>query len=316
MSLKHFTTTMRPAPRRDKQLACPRTSNDRTSWQLVPTVDPLRRCPLVRTLAFAAVLLLLAGLSQEAGAQTFLDLFPSTTREKGTRVKKVEKSAEEALIQEETEEEKLIDAFVMRHVKFNSDWNPDPTAMPQFTYHFRKALRMRCRMMDEPLELSDPEIFKWPLLYMSAHNSFKLSKAEREGLKRYLEQGGVMVGDDCAVGGGGWLPSLYSEINRIFPGKSFIDVKPDDPRFAKMFKISYHFSRAPMVIVRRPNRALMLNDRIAIYVILDDYGCIWEVSSPPTAANPLGISNHGFDYEQRKGCLEFCFNLMLYLMTH
>jgi hypothetical protein len=158
--------------------------------------------------ARAVVLAVLAGLFLASGSQclmaeTFLDLFPSEIRKQGQKVQKAEKRDEETVVEEETEEEKLIDAFVMRQVKFGSDWNPDPTAMPQFTYQFRKALRMRCRMVEEPLELTDPEIFKWPILYMTAHNSFKFTKAEREGLKRYLEQGGVMIGDDCAVTGGG-----------------------------------------------------------------------------------------------------------------
>ncbi|MDP7133786.1 MAG: hypothetical protein QF437_25040, partial [Planctomycetota bacterium] len=85
---------------------------------------------------------------------------------KDKKVKKAEKKeGEEELFREETEEEKLVDAFTMRHIRFGSDWNPDPTALPQFTYQFRKALRMRCKMIDEPLELSEPEIFYWPFLW-------------------------------------------------------------------------------------------------------------------------------------------------------
>ena len=248
-------------------------------------------------------------------AQNFSDLFPSARRKRAkvTETKKVE---EERAYVEESDEEKLVDALVMRQVKFDSDWNPDPTAMPQFTYQFRKALRMRCQMVDEPLELSDPELFKWPTLYITAHNSFRFTKKERENLKQYLLRGGVLVGDDCAVAGGGWLPSFYAEMERMFPGQSFIDVSPEHPKFGKMFNISYHFRDTIKIIVRRHNRAFIINGRMAVYIILDDYGCMWEVSSPPSAANPLGISNHGFSSDERKDSFQFTFNTLLYLLTH
>lgn len=278
-------------------------------------ISRLARVGILARLWVITAIVLVGLCEHSVNAQSFSDLFPPTARKKVKRVKE-KTSEEEALFAEETEEEKLVDAFVMRQVKFASDWNPDPTAMPQFLYQFRKALRMRARAVDEPIELSDPEVFKWPVLYMTAHNSFKFTRAERDGLKRYLEQGGVLIADDCSVGGGGWLPSLYSEINRIFPGQEWIAVTPDNKRFRRMFDLSFRYDSTIRIITRRHNQVFLVNDRIAIYLIHDDYGCMWEVSTPPSAADPLGISNHGFSSEERKECFEFCFNVLLYVLTH
>jgi hypothetical protein len=175
---------------------------------------------------------------------------------------------------------------------------------------------MRCQMVDEPLELSDPEIFKWPMLWMHAHNSFKFTKIERKHLKKYLQQGGVIIADDCSSGGGGFMPSFRAEFGRIFPGKAFKVILPDDKRFKGLFDISYQFQDTFRSVSELHNEVLLVNDRIGIYVIHDDYGCQWEVSSPPTSANPLGNGMHGFTSVQRKGCFQFSFNVMLYLMTH
>ncbi|MDP7248744.1 MAG: DUF4159 domain-containing protein [Planctomycetota bacterium] len=247
-------------------------------------------------------------------AQSFTDLFPPA---KDKKVKKAEKKqGEEELFREETEEEKLVDAFTMRHIRFGSDWNPDPTALPQFTYQFRKALRMRCKMIDEPLELSDPEIFKWPFLWMHAHNSFRFTKAERENLIKYLNRGGVLIADDCSAGGAGWLPSLRAEVGKMYAGKGWEVVTPDHKRFNRLFKISYKYRTTIKTISSLHNEVFLLDDRIAIFLIHDDYGCQWEVSSPPTSANPLGNGMHGFTSEERKRCFEFSFNIMLYLLTH
>ena len=102
----------------------------------------------------------------------------------------------------------------------------------------------------------------------------------------------------------------------MFPGQSWESVTPDHKRFSKLFKISYKYQRTIKTISSLDNEVFMLDDRIAIFLIHDDYGCQWEVSSPPTSANPLGNGMHGFDSEDRKKCFEFSFNIMLYLLTH
>lgn len=274
-------------------------------------------CPFFLALRLACLLSAVLALSaaQPAQAQSFKELFPESSRREGAGPKK-DAAPDDAAFHEETEEEKLIDAFVLRHVRFASDWNPDPTALPQFTYQFRKALRMRCQLVEQPLELSDPEIFKWPFLWMHAHNSFKLTSTERDNLRNYLQQGGVLLADDCSSGGGGWFPSFRAELGKILPGQSFIDVTPDHPRFKRLFELSYPFRDTVLNTNDRVHQVLLIEDRIAIFLIHDDYGCQWEVSAPPTSANPLGSAMHGFKSEQRKACFEFSFNIILYLLTH
>ncbi|NLG34804.1 MAG: DUF4159 domain-containing protein, partial [Lentisphaerae bacterium] len=252
------------------------------------------------------VMLLAAVVAPAWGAPRFSELFPRSTNAQGTEAAKQASSA--ALVPEETEEEKLIDAVTIRQVKFANEWNPDPTAPPQLCYQFRKALRMRCQWISEPIELSDPELFKCPLLYMSSHNSFNFTKAEREGLKRYLLQGGLLISDDCSGGGGGWLPSFAMELEKMFPGNPLVDISPDDKRFKGVFNICYTFRGTPKIVSDFDNVALMLDNRMAVFVGKDDYGCMWEVSSPPTAAAPLGVSNHGFGPSEMATAFEFAFN--------
>ena len=250
-----------------------------------------------------------------AEAQTLDDLFLDTPRRKGTK-KTPDKAKEEVLFQEETEEEKLIDALALRHVKFSSDWNPDPTALPQLEYQFRKTLRMRCKFPDDPIELSDPEIFKWPLLWMHAHMSFQFTEAERDNLKEYLLRGGVLFADDCSAGeSGGWLPSFRAEVARMFPGGSFIKLTPDNERFGPLYNISYQFTDMPKNISADTDEFFLINDRIGIYLGMDDYGCQWEVRAPPTSANPLGTGLH-LTNQKRKPGFEFTFNILLYLLSH
>ena len=258
--------------------------------------------------------LLLVGPSA-VRSQTLDDIFTETVRREGVK-RTPDRGREEVLFQEETEEEKLIDAFTFRHVRFTSDWNADPTALPQLEYQFRKTLRMRCKFQDDPIELSDAEIFKWPFLWMHAHMSFQFSEAERENLKKYLMRGGVLFADDCSAGEhGGWLPSFRAEVARMFPGESFIKLTPDSERFRKFFSISYKFEDMPKNISADTDEIFLVNDRLAIYLGMDDYGCQWEVRAPPTSANPLGQGLH-LTNRKRKPGFEFSFNILLYLLSH
>ncbi|MFW6132503.1 MAG: DUF4159 domain-containing protein [Planctomycetota bacterium] len=263
---------------------------------------------LLRTTAVVTAVCVWAGTAR---SQSFNTLFPPD--EAGSRTVR-KKSEADDLLREETAEEKLIDAFVMRHVKFNSDWNPDPSALPHFLYQFRKALRMRGQHIDEPLELSDPEIFRWPLLYITAHNSFAFTKLERENLKKYLQRGGRVFADDCALGAGGFFPSFISEIRSLFPGKELISVTADHERFGELYRILYTFGKDPG-LHHLPPQVMLINDRIGVLLIHDDIGCAWEVRSPPTSAHPLGKPVHGPDQNRNK-MFEWGFNICVYLMTH
>ena len=262
----------------------------------------------------ASVLLALVGVfasTNGASAQSFNKLFPP---EEGKQAGKIEsESDDEGLLRQESREEKLIDAFVMRQVKFNSDSNPDPSALPHFTYQFRKNLRMRAQDVKEHIKLSDPEIFKWPMLYITAHNSFAFTKKERENLKKYLKRGGRILADDCSAGGGGFAPSFMSEIRSLFPGKEFVKATPDHPRFGVIYNILYQFN-SHTGHHDLPPEVLTVNGRVAVMIDHDDPGCAWEVRSPPTSARPLGKPVHNF--RNRSAYFEFGFNYAMYFMTH
>jgi len=70
----------------------------------------------------------------------------------------------------------------------------------------------------------------------------------------------------------------------------------------------------------KPFQAAYLNGRPAILFCPNDYGCMWEVSSPPTALNPLGNPAHDppspSAQHAREGIYQLCINWFFYAMTH
>ena len=70
----------------------------------------------------------------------------------------------------------------------------------------------------------------------------------------------------------------------------------------------------------KPFQAVFIAGRPAILFCPNDYGCYWEVSSPPTALNPLGNPAHDaptpFAQVAREQVYQFCINWLFYALTH
>ena len=70
----------------------------------------------------------------------------------------------------------------------------------------------------------------------------------------------------------------------------------------------------------QPFQCAYLNGRPAILVCPNDYGCYWEVSSPPTALNPLGNAAHSETsptvQKGAKDVYQISINWLFYALTH
>ena len=67
----------------------------------------------------------------------------------------------------------------------------------------------------------------------------------------------------------------------------------------------------------RPFQAAYVRGRPAIIFCPNDYGCRWEISTPPTALNPLGEGAHGMaGDDQREPVYRFSMNWIFFALTH
>jgi hypothetical protein len=92
--------------------------------------------------------------------------------------------------------------------------------------------------------------------------------------------------------------------------------------FADLFHLVYEQDELPPLKeqVRQPFQSDYINGRPAILVCPNDYGCSWEVSTPPTALNPLGNSAHGDTTPTTQAGRELVYqisiNWFFYALTH
>lgn len=158
------------------------------------------------------------------------------------------------------------------------------------------------------LTLDDPELFKYPLAYMSEPGDWTMSDAEAEGLRAYLLKGGFIIFDDFR----GWhLQNLQDQMRRALPDGRFVALDATHPIFHSFFEIDpatfvppYGGDGPPVFYGvfedNDPNKRLLL---IANHN--NDLGEYWEYSN--TGMVPIDLSNEAY---------KFGVNYVVYAMTH
>ena len=215
---------------------------------------------------------------------------------------------------------------VVRRIKpqCHSDWNNDPTALPYLFYQIRERTQNRFPVYvdNEGIELTSDEIFDYPLIYFTSHFPFQFTDDEVENLKKYLARGGTLLLDDC-TGTGPFMDSVPSNVQRIIPGAELKLMLRETQEFGDLFNLVYELDGLPGPLKEQfmqPMQCAYLNGRPAILVCPNDYGCQWEVASPPTALNPLGNAAHGdttpTTQKAREEVYQFSINWLFYALTH
>ena len=90
--------------------------------------------------------------------------------------------------------------------------------------------------------LDDPELFRYPLAYITEAGWWTMTDEEGAAFRNYLLKGGFVIFDDFKVagdfgpGGGGWA-NFEENIKRVLPGVRIVDMKPTDSIFHCFFEI-------------------------------------------------------------------------------
>jgi len=90
------------------------------------------------------------------------------------------------------------------------------------------------------LSLEDPEIFRYPVLYLIEVSWWQMTDAEARNLRAFLDKGGFVIVDDFKTaewrGGRGW-DQFADNMQRVMPQGKFIDLDVSHPIFSQFFTI-------------------------------------------------------------------------------
>ena len=158
------------------------------------------------------------------------------------------------------------------------------------------------------LSLDDPELFKYPIAYMSEPGFWSMDENEVNGLRAYLSKGGFIMFDDFR--GRDW-DNLQDQMRLAFPQGQWVELDGSHPIFHSFFEINDPHTMTPPYGGMPPVFYAMFenNDRngrlMAMANVNNDLGEYWEFSD--TGYAPVDLSNEAY---------KFGVNYFIYAMTH
>lgn len=160
------------------------------------------------------------------------------------------------------------------------------------------------------LAMDDPELFKYPIAYLSEPGYWELSAAEAENLRAYLLKGGFLILDD--MNGPYQLRNAYVQLKRILPDHEIHELDESHPVFDSFFHMEEANIRIPHPYGRGTARyfGFYENDdpegRLMIIINHDnDIGDYMEWSDRGFV--PIALSNEAY---------KLGVNYVVYALTH
>jgi hypothetical protein len=115
-------------------------------------------------------------------------------------------------------------------------WATDyPDSDLNFSFRLQQLTSMEVHPNGLVLELTDPELFNYPFIYMLEPGRLVFSEVEVKCLRKYLLNGGFLMVDDF-WGQAEW-DNFYYEIKRVFPDREPVEVPLSHQIFHAVFDL-------------------------------------------------------------------------------
>src|ERR1051326_1552060 len=115
-------------------------------------------------------------------------------------------------------------------------WTDFPDSDLNLSYRLQQMTSIKVDPDGRVLNLTDPELFDYPWIYMVEPGSLILKEEEVQILRKYLVNGGVLMADDF------WGPRQWEvferEIKRALPERKFVELEMDHPIFHCVFDLN------------------------------------------------------------------------------
>ena len=176
--------------------------------------------------------------------------------------------------------------FVFARLRYDSgDWEYNPKVAANVLNSVVEYTNIPVYPEEIVITADSTELGGFPFLFMTGHKLVRFSSREREGLRRYVEQGGLLFSDDCNHDVAGlYAVSFEQEMHAIFPEPGTLDKLPNTHALYRTF---FEFPDGPPQTVHELNgwgddmvheylKAVEHRGRIGVLYSNKDYGCEWD----------------------------------------
>jgi hypothetical protein len=115
------------------------------------------------------------------------------------------------------------------------------------------------------VKLESPELFEFPLVIMTGEGAFDLPDNERQNLRKFVENGGLLLAS-AGCSSPDWDKSFRAEMDKIFPDHPLQALTMDHPIFHTVYDITElkGLHQQP-----RPLEAVSIGDRVGVIYSVD-----------------------------------------------
>jgi len=222
------------------------------------------------------------------------------------------------------------DVFTFVRIKYRSYgrywdmWRIDyPESDLNFSFRLQEMTSLKVNPNSIYLELTDPELFQHPFVYLIEPGELRFSQSEVKALRKYLLGGGFMMVDDF-WGEREWF-NFYREIKRVFPDREPeelplshpifncvfpLDEKPQIPNVGLGMQSRYHGITWERPDAKEVHYKGVRDDRDRLMMVIchnTDLGDGWEWE---------GYNEYYFREFSEKKAYPLGINIVVYALTH
>lgn len=146
----------------------------------------------------------------------------------------------------------LLQVAKLRHA---GGWDTAPQALRNLLMSLNRTVGTTASTKQKNLPATDPNLFRYPLLYMHGRTRFQMGRNEREQLRKYLDRGGVLFADACC-GATQFDRSFRDVVAEMYPDKKLERIPVDHEIFTT--EIGYDVKRVKLrePAVNKPGEVL------------------------------------------------------------
>jgi hypothetical protein len=202
--------------------------------------------------------------------------------------------------------------FVFARLRYDSgDWDYNPKVAANVLNSVVEYTNIRVYPDEVVITADSDELGAFPFLFMTGHRLVRFSPREREGLRAFVERGGLLFSDDCNHDIAGlYATSFEEEMHRTFPATGTLDKIANTHALYRAF---FPFAEGPPQTAHELNgwgddlvhdylRGVEHEGRLGVIYSNKDYGCEWDYD----------WRNKRF---QRDDNTKFAVNLVAYALT-
>lgn len=204
----------------------------------------------------------------------------------------------------------LSSKFTFARIKYASgDWDTDQRMPANVLNSLLEYTTIPLQAEEKIVNLATSEIFNYPFCYLSGHKLVQFTQQEAINFKKYVQNGGFVLVDDCNHDIDGlFAKSFEAQMSSLFGSQALKKIANNHPIYSSFFKFekgppttSFELNGWGDDLIHDYLKAIEVKGRIGVLYSNKDYGCEWD-----------------YDFRNKRFLAEdntkFAINIVLYAM--